>query len=112
MVKKIVQKEVSICDVCGKEAYVHTCLGCGMDFCWDCSKKDGITYEHAVYFSGTGDGFFCHKCDANPPKKIEKLHQAYRRIRVLREEQEIWYSDFELRMREAESILADILESA
>ena len=103
--KKIMEKEVTICDECGKEEYVEACLGCGIEHCNKCRKKCGVEYEHAVHISGSGDGYFCHECDIHPPTNIRKLHQAYLNIRKLREESEEWYVNFGKHQKEAEAAL-------
>lgn len=99
------EKEVTICDECGKEEYVTACLGCGVEHCYECRKKCGVEYEHAIHCSGSGDGYFCYECDISPPKTVEELHQAYLNIRILQEQEKQWMNNFEKRKKEAEMAL-------
>ena len=106
-VKKLLQKEVHFCDKCGNEyPYPKVCMNCGVEMCHDCSVKLGNSYNHAVYFQGGGDGFYCHPCD----KKLttegrSQQHNAYRQIRLLREEMEAWEKAFKVRQEAAEKAL-------
>lgn len=102
--KKIVHKEVSFCDVCGKEcSYAQVCLNCGKEFCYECLKTEGVKYKHSVWFSGTGDGTYCNECDSKLKTSGNKLHTAYRKIVSLSNECEDFCSDFKKRADEAEA---------
>ena len=101
--RKSINKESTFCDKCGKETYVDKCLKCGVEHCWECKKTEGIDYKHAVHFSGSGDGYYCHTCDTElRVTKSDKLHTAYRMIANLREEAEQFYKDFNNRAKLAE----------
>jgi len=102
------EKEVTICDECGKEDYLTACLGCGVEHCFKCQRKCGVEYEHSIYISGSGDGYFCHECDIHPPKKIEELHQAYLNIRNLWTQSEEWYKHFEMRKKRSRGKIGSI----
>ena len=61
--KKTIKKEVTFCDNCEKETYVEPCLRCGVEHCWKCKEIESVEYGHAVYFQGSGDGYYCKACD-------------------------------------------------
>lgn len=101
--KKEITKEVTICDSCKKESsYGYHCVGCKLDFCYGCNEKMGKNFSHAVYASGSGDGYFCNTCIAQPSKEVKALFEAYIRIQALREEAKIRYESFKRRVTEAE----------
>jgi len=105
-VRKQKNIEIKVCDFCGSDEMVHdTCLGCGKDVCYECSKRVGEDYHHAVGFSGSGDGYFCNDCNQNPPKKLKKLHQLYKKIRALGLESKAFYEDFRKRTDKTEAEL-------
>ena len=94
--KKKTMKEVSFCDYCGKEVeYPHRCMGCGTEYCYECSKIYLVEYHAGVYFQGSGDGDFCHMCNLNPPGKVKLLHQMYKGIEKLRNEVETFNREFD-----------------
>lgn len=104
--KKTINKEVTICDQCGKETYVHKCLKCGVDHCWECQKTQGIVYTHSTCCSGSGDGYYCNKCDAElRVAKNDKLHAAYVNIQNLRMESELFYKNWKERANNAEATI-------
>lgn len=103
--KKVIRKEVTLCDACGRETYIAKCLGCGVEHCYDCQKQLGVEYRHGVSFSGSGDGYFCLKCDANPPEKVRGLHSTYQIIKRLRYEADGYYQYFDETSKEAEAHL-------
>lgn len=101
--KITVMKEVTICDCCETEAYLTACLNCGVEHCYECRAKYGKTYEHAVHFSGSNDGYYCKKCDADLIEGPDtRQHKAYRKIEALRNEVKAWSSDFQFRAAKAE----------
>lgn len=104
--KKKVERFVEVCDSCHKEDYTHKCLGCGKDFCWECMKTEGVEYHHAVHFSGSGDGFYCHECDKTCFKT--PLHRAFRAVEDLKQEADEWQKDFQARMKAAEDHLKSL----
>ena len=110
MVTKVIKKEVSFCDNCGKEEYVQACLGCGVEHCLECRRKMGVEYKHAVHFSGSGDGYFCHKCDNAPPEEVNELYWAYYQIQALRDIEKTWRRNFDVRAKVAEEALRELLE--
>jgi len=104
--KKTEMKEITCCDVCGKESYLNACMKCGIEHCYDCEKIAGKKYPHGVHFSGSGDGYYCVSCDAELTKGGTDIrHAAYRAITSLRNEGEAWGVDFNRRSKEAESRL-------
>lgn len=113
--KKELTKVVEFCDACGKEDdYPLHCKKCGRAFCYDCSKKYGIEYSHAVHFMGSGDGFYCNACDEELRKipdrsRTTQIHQAYLKISSLRSEEKRLYAELEIKERKAEAELKALL---
>ena len=110
--KKIIQKEVSYCDSCGKEdIYVRACENCGIEHCYECRKLYGKEYDHAVTVSGSVNGYYCKKCDAELTKTNEnELHNAYCHIQSLSDEAVGWGVNFRRRSKEAEAHLEALLK--
>lgn len=105
--RKEIMKEVSFCDECGREAYVHTCGKCGKDYCYEC-EKNYIEYKAGVFHSGD-DGTYCLDCDSELlARKSDPIHAAYLRIKHLRMEHISWWEDFERRAKEADANLRDL----
>lgn len=102
--KKTINKEVRFCDQCGKEdSYPDACLCCGAEMCYDCKEKHGVYYTHAIYCSGSGDGFYCKPCDQKlTADGNDKLHLAYRAIKSLKDELEGWSVAFRKRQEAAD----------
>lgn len=69
------------CDFCDEHEAHYQCDGCEKDVCYECRERVGITYIHSLFCHGTGDGFYCHKCDETCKSE---LHDAYRHMRTLR----------------------------
>jgi hypothetical protein len=78
--KKKITIEQTFCDECGKSECFYSCLKCGKDFCYKCVETLAKKYSHAVYFTGSGDGVYCLKCDEILRNKGDKLHTIYRKI--------------------------------
>jgi hypothetical protein len=107
--KKQVTIEKEFCDICGKEASGYTnCDNCGKELCYECGKTELKEYNHAVHFQGSGDGKYCHDCDAKLLANGDKKHAAYRKIAALRNEESGWYEDFKKRSAAAETELSDL----
>lgn len=110
--KRTVEKEVTLCDVCGAEGYVTPCLKCGKEVCWPCQKTQGESYNAGVYFSGSGDGFYCHPCNEMLIlSQTDELHKAYTHIRGLRNEAEAFGRDFKNRQEQAEAAIKPLLRN-
>lgn len=96
------------CDICAREEEAFdTCLCCGKDFCISHAKTMGVEYLFSVNFGGSGDGFFCKKCDIelsndNTTHPLYRLHEAYKEIKYLRDEAKEYYKKLEKRGDEAE----------
>lgn len=104
--KKVISKEVILCDNCNKEDLLTPCLKCGKVFCWECKKIMGIEYNHAVHSQGSDDGFYCHRCDSKLKQtKDDLVHRAYLNIKALRDEYKTWLVDFNKRSKLAEEHL-------
>lgn len=107
--KKTITQEVNVCDKCGAASW-HTCLRCGTEMCYECAKTQGIEYSFAIYFRGSGDGFYCKPCDnALTASGEDKRHNAYATIRSLRLELESWETGFKRRKDAAEAALQQLL---
>ena len=107
--KKMVEKEMTFCVECEKGDYVYKCMGCGIEYCYDCRKLLLKEYHHGVYFtgigSGSGDGYFCKDCDINPPVKVKKIHSLYKAVEMLKNEVSGYYKEFEIRYKVVEKDL-------
>lgn len=102
--KKMVRRTVNFCDACGKETdYPAKCLGCGVEYCYDCQNKLMTEYQHAVNFRGGDDGNFCLKCDSDIVPKARDLLYAYLDIKELIAEEVTWYENFKMRSEKAEA---------
>lgn len=109
--KKQEMAEIQYCDVCGKKVgYVHACLGCGKEVCFDCRKSHMVEYPPGVYFSGA-DGYFCNECNSNPPGKVKIIHAAFKNIASLRVEETAWRVNFQKRCDAAEAYLKELREN-
>lgn len=109
--KKKEVREVVYCDNCKKENYVTACMHCGIEHCWECREIAGKEYPHSVYSSGSGDGYYCSKCD----KELtiigdDAIHKAYRTIAYLRKELDSWLLNFKVRQEKAEAKLKSLQE--
>lgn len=103
--KRTTLKEVFVCDICGEEDnYMQQCTGCGIHICNACEHdNEAVSYQHAVSFSGSGDGFYCLDCDKKfKESKDNPLYNAYMHIQSLRAEHAAFYADFRNRQDEAE----------
>lgn len=108
--KKVIQQSVTICDVEGCENHAHTkCLGCGRDYCYDHKKTLGREYSAGVYFSGSGDGFYCTQCDARLSAKGDKLLLAYKKVSYIRDDIKVSNEMYDKRIKEAEAALEKLL---
>jgi len=66
-------------------------------------KTEGIEYYCGTHHSGSGDGYYCNKCDAELRNaKNNELHGAYITIQNLRMESEIFYKSWNERAKMAE----------
>lgn len=107
---KTIEKSVHICDKCGKEDYVNACLGCGVEMCYTCRLKHGVSYSFSVSMEGSNDGFYCRKCDNKLTDSVlDSKHNAYRAIQSLKAEAASWNEDFQRRADEAEKKLRLLL---
>ncbi len=109
--KKLIEKEVTLCDRCGKETYCEQCLGgCGIEHCWECRRERGVEYTHTVHFSGSDDGYYCTLCNTKLSEQgSDDLHNAYLTIADLRREVKKWSADFETRSDKAEALLKQLV---
>lgn len=112
--KKTVTREVTCCDNCGKEQdYPTRCLRCGKEVCWQCADKVGVKYEHGVYVSGSGDGWYCRPCDITLyERESDALYEGFRAVKALREEMQAWGADFQRRQKAAEAHLETLARRA
>jgi hypothetical protein len=105
--KKTIKKEVRFCDKCGKEdSYPTACMKCGIEMCYECQEQHGKSYNHGIYVSGSGDGFYCKPCDLTLTESgRDKRHNAYLAIKSLSDELEAWSANFKARQKSAEKAL-------
>ena len=109
--KKVIEKEVEFCDACGKEGDVKACLNCGVEHCWYCNVKLGVRYSHGVRTSGSGEGYYCQRCDILLHEtKSDPIYCAYAAIQQLRREYEDYYADWKRRAEKAEAHLRQLQE--
>lgn len=110
MCKKRKYVDYNQCDFCCSEEDCYSkCLTCGKDVCYECKKTVGVSYEHSVFWGGSGDGFYCYACDAITKSKI---HTAYRLIRALRLEGQGFNAEFSLKAKEANKYVEQLLKEA
>lgn len=85
--KRTVEKVVEICDFCQEQeawSVSYKCRSCGKVACYDCGKRVGTEFPHAVFFSGSDDGFYCVPCQTAPSPASAPLLRAYREIQAIR----------------------------
>ncbi|HEA69806.1 hypothetical protein LCGC14_1334740 [marine sediment metagenome] len=104
--KKIIEREIGVCDHCGSDNCVFdSCFKCGKDLCMDCRKTQGVMYNFAVHFRGD-DGYYCLSCDSKlRESKGDPVHNAFVVIQLLRKESDSWHKDFRARSDRAEENL-------
>ena len=108
--KKTKQIEYEACDICEDPAY-NTCRGCGKSFCLPCGKMQGVEYEHSLFCRGTGDGYYCHKCNtAKITNGNDPLFNCYVHIKTLRRQYEILREELEEAGKRAEESLKRLLK--
>lgn len=110
MVKKTKTIEVECCDNCGTDPAYNKCMGCGLVFCYDCDKIKLHAYPYSLYFQGSDDGKFCHKCDENPPEKIQILHSLYHRMKMLQKERVAFIEKTDAEGKEIEMGIKQLIE--
>lgn len=104
--KKSVTEERTVCDFCKvNDAAYSKCTGCGKDICYECKTIHAISYDHAVYFQGSGDGLYCVECDRRLRAAQDPLHMAYEHVKALRNEMVGWGENFKKRSDAAEAKL-------
>ena len=104
--KSEVTRTTTTCDFCNStESTYEACANCGLDICYDCKKTKGVEYKHAIYFSGSGDGFYCDRCHSELTAEPNPLFIAYKKIQLLRLEMNSFSADFKVRQEEAEANL-------
>lgn len=98
--KKIVEREIDICDFCKETETTGSsamCLNCGKSSCYPCGQI--FEYSSGVHFGGTRNGRYCLPCKAELIANPTPLFAAYLEIANLRDE----YGEFEERMVAAEA---------
>lgn len=110
--KKTVQKEISVCDICGSEQewLIQHCDNCDKAICYECRSKRGamVEYRHGIHTGGSGDGNFCLECDDKLTKSPTPMFAAFKAIERLRTEERAWYADFKERANAAEKHLSGL----
>ncbi|MDO8622612.1 MAG: hypothetical protein Q7R52_00025 [archaeon] len=113
--KKIITKEINICDICSSEhVYGDVCLCCGIYYCSEHSNL-GIDFLHSCFSGGTGDIFFCNNCIENLDAcvgidKFIEIYQIYNKIRKLGIKQEIEYELFRKQEEKLVNLAAETLK--
>lgn len=105
--KNTIIKEVHLCDKCFQEAdYPRACMECGVEMCLKCWEGLGVDYSHAVFYGGSGDGYYCKSCDQKLiDSATNEKHTAYRLIKDLKLEANEWNDEFKRRSKAAEENL-------
>lgn len=101
--------EIDTCDFCDskQEAY-SKCHACGKAACFDCREKRLIQYNHAVFFQGSGDLYYCTDCEGKAFAKPDKVFTTYLAVRRLREECQRWNEDFKVRQQAADAAVKEL----
>lgn len=109
--KKTVEVEIEVCDLCKSDSLVYSCLHCGKDVCYECKKNGAMkVYNSGVAFTSK-DGHWCRECDqALRDAKSSPLHAAYWAIARLQEEGVEIHKAFRERSEAAESHLNALLK--
>lgn len=113
MAKKTVTKEVDVCDVCGVEAYPNKCLRCGLEVCYKCQEKVGVTYTHSFYCGSSDDGFYCNKCNEKLINGGNTLFNKYYEMNRYKKEYELYSKDLNEKvkvLRQEILALVDVLK--
>lgn len=101
MAKRIVEVEVTYCDVCESENGWRICMGCGKAYCTDCSRKHTIEFWTGVHGGSTYHA--CHDCNAALLKSGKnKFFNALKVVESLKKEYEGFFAGFEPRRNKAE----------
>lgn len=109
--KKIVEKEIEICDVCKKEEAWKYCRICGKNFCDNCEKDAGKQLYSELGIESSDD-VFCNDCI----NKYKDLFDLYREMGEIRESRIRRYEEetrkaieITKKIREARSLLVSTL---
>ena len=87
--------------MCVEKWCYDSCLGCGVDHCYEHKKELGVEYGYSVYRQGHGDGYYCHDCDVSLRiSGDDPLCAAYLKMQELKEEQLRFFEDFHPREKE------------
>lgn len=109
--KKTKQIEYEACDICEDHAY-DICRSCGKSFCLPCGKMQGVEYKHSLFCGGTGDGYYCHKCNTEKLKQgNDPLFNCYVHIKTLRHQYEVTIKELEEAGKRAEESLKRLLNT-
>ena len=106
------EKEVSVCDACGKEAqyYLRKCVGCGIVYCEKCANLYGIGYNRRVLLCSTRNIYFCTSCDLHPPDQVKELHAVCRYAKALSIEYDTWHQKFTIPSEKVNTRLGLLIE--
>src|SRR5581483_7459337 len=94
--KKIVQKETTVCDFCDNDESVYgRCLGCGKHVC----EAHGVRYSLSGFENSRSyeDGVYCKECDA---KLDDPLHRAWVELRKFHEQYRSIHQQWYHRLKE------------
>jgi hypothetical protein len=109
--KKKVERETTVCDVCGKSCF-EFCLGCGADHCDAHMDELGVRYRYSIYSGGYMDGYYCLDCDTRLRASGEDpLHTAYVTLKALIDEYNAFFADFTPRADKVEKRIETLWEA-
>jgi late competence protein required for DNA uptake (superfamily II DNA/RNA helicase) len=103
--KKLISTEINVCDFCEPKEHLNQydhcyekCVLCGKHVCSKCSEKVGKTFSMSVFFSGSGDAFYCNQCLIS--NSADSLLPLYKKMLFLKEERDSYLSNFTRREKE------------
>ncbi len=97
-------REVRCCDNCSKDnVFISACDNCGAEYCQTCKEGRLLDFQHAVYFSGSGDACYCIACVEKLTAANDPRLKAYLAIQDLRAESEEAGRKFKARVAQVEA---------
>ena len=90
--KKMVQMEIDVCDVCGENSAYRYCRICGKYVCHECEDEHLKQLQSELGFESSEDTY-CTECVNNPPEKFKVLMTLYAEMNVLRQARKNFYEE-------------------
>lgn len=101
--RKIVEREVTLCDTCKEEDVITACMRCGKEDCFDC-QKHGLELINGIY--GYSKRYYlCPNCIEPMSKEPTELYLALKAIKDFSRKQEVIGRELKL---EAEKLMSQI----